>query len=46
MNYKLEKFWKSEIEDEYNNSSQWTINLKSFEILMCGDSTKLEDDEL
>ena len=34
MNYKLEKFWNSLKEKIDSNEDRWTINLKSFEILM------------
>ena len=34
MNYKLEKFWNDNISSSNNMRIPWTINLKSFEILM------------
>ena len=33
MNYKLEKFWNGKSQFIKDNNLQWTINLKSFEIL-------------
>ena len=34
MNYKLEKFWNRFTNAELMNAVVWTINLKSFEILL------------
>ena len=34
MNYKLEKFWNWDISSDIVNSIVWTINLKSFEIIL------------
>ena len=34
MNYKLEKFWNHFEEAEVKKYGKWTINLKSFEIMI------------
>ena len=34
MNYKLEKFWNNVVEETPNTPLEWTINLKSFEIIV------------
>ena len=40
MNYKLEKFWNTELNVSISIFKVWTINLKSFEIVL--DSKALE----
>ena len=34
MNCKLEKFWNKENNMSYTKIAKWTVNLKSFEILL------------
>ena len=34
MNYKLEKFWNKDIMKDLGLEVKWTINLKSFEIVL------------
>jgi len=46
MNYKLEKFWNSDIEAEIYVRDGWTINLKSFEIKEFQEVNEMLSDEL